>query len=172
MYHNKGNPTPEPSPPTPASHSYAMGKPNQQLWNISLSSHPTAQPHRPIHPTFSYLMMAQPPNSNKKTSAKPCIPPSLLPLQYPTPNSALPLSSKMDPRLQCISTSSFKRVTYQGRLTTPTASESDAVSLPHRNTGVTIHKFEQHWDEMMMDKTLFPGHNMVSSFLRSYRSHN
>ena len=37
---------------------------------------------------------------------------------------------------------------------------------------VPIHKFEQHWDEMMMDKTLFPSHNMVSYFLRPPRSPN
>ena len=27
--------------------------------------------------------------------------------------------------------------------------------------GVPLHKFEQHWDEIMMEETVFPGHNMV-----------
>ena len=27
--------------------------------------------------------------------------------------------------------------------------------------GVSLYKFEQHWDEMMMGETIFPGHNMV-----------
>ena len=36
--------------------------------------------------------------------------------------------------------------------------------------GVPLHEFEQHWDKLMTDETLFPGHNPVSSFLRTSRS--
>ena len=38
--------------------------------------------------------------------------------------------------------------------------------------GVPLHEFEKRWDEMMIYETLFPVHNMVSSFLRPYISHN
>ena len=37
---------------------------------------------------------------------------------------------------------------------------------------VTLHKFEQHWDKLMMDETLFPNHNLFSSLLRSSSSHH
>ena len=36
---------------------------------------------------------------------------------------------------------------------------------PKELWGIPRQEFEQHWDEMMMTKTLFPGKNMVSSFL-------
>ena len=31
--------------------------------------------------------------------------------------------------------------------------------------GVPLHEFDQHWDKMLTEETLFPGHNMVSSFI-------
>ena len=36
--------------------------------------------------------------------------------------------------------------------------------------GFPLHEFKQHWDKMMMEENLFPGHTMVSYLLRPPRS--
>ena len=38
--------------------------------------------------------------------------------------------------------------------------------FPTELWGVPLHEFEQHLNELMMDETVFPGHNLVSPFLR------